>query len=230
MSSITRHVLGLICLVGMVGCAQVPKQSVELSETVGRDLAELHRSHRDLASLFYDKMERDVNRFIDDVYVPFQVQRTLKEFQGQLTEAIEEGGRPDPTGEKQAQAVAFLSVFLEELRNEVENYRSEKLKPIREQRRQLLTSIDDAYARVRDANSITTGHLASVAKVHEMQNELLAKLGAPDLQARVVARAVDLSAKLEEVNRKVKSRESKIDAAVKKLDELIGAQAKDEGK
>lgn len=32
-------------------CAQVPKQSVELSATVGRDLVTVHNSHRELAEI-----------------------------------------------------------------------------------------------------------------------------------------------------------------------------------
>lgn len=39
--------LGVLLLFVWPGCAQVPKESVELSVTVGRDLAEVHRSHRE---------------------------------------------------------------------------------------------------------------------------------------------------------------------------------------
>jgi hypothetical protein len=230
MNKVARQLVGLICLAGMIGCAQVPKQSVELSETVGRDLAELHRSHRDLANLLYDRMERDVNRFIDNVYVPFQVERTLKEHQAELTGAIEAAGRPDSTGERQSTAVAMMSIFLEELHAEVEDYRTKKLRPLREQRQQLVKSIDDAYTRVREANSVTTGYLSSVAKVHQAQSELLERFGMPDFQARVVKRATDLSEKLDDLSKKVKSGESKIDAAVKQLDEFVDAQAKSEAK
>jgi hypothetical protein len=38
----------------LIGCAQVPPQSVELSATLGRDLQELQRSHRKAVDLLSD--------------------------------------------------------------------------------------------------------------------------------------------------------------------------------
>jgi hypothetical protein len=59
------------------GCAMVPKESVELSTTVGRDIASVHEAHRNLANALFGRMKQDVNRFVDDVYAPFQIQFVL---------------------------------------------------------------------------------------------------------------------------------------------------------
>ena len=46
-----------------ISCAQVPKESVVLSATIGRDISELYESHRALAMLLYDGMKMDINNF-----------------------------------------------------------------------------------------------------------------------------------------------------------------------
>ncbi|MCC4820710.1 hypothetical protein LMH81_29770, partial [Vibrio lentus] len=45
------------------------------------------------------------------------------------------------------------------------------------QERDLLASTNRSYLAIHQANSIVTGHLSSIAKVHETQNELLSEIG-----------------------------------------------------
>ena len=65
-------------LLFIAGCAQVPKESVELSTTLGRDIAITRKAHVQLASLHFTKMKQDVNRFIDEVYAPHQIRAALE--------------------------------------------------------------------------------------------------------------------------------------------------------
>jgi len=202
-------------------CAQVPKESVELSATVGRDLAEMHRAHRELVMIFYDRILYDVNAFVDDVYTPYQIQKTLAEYQGVLSNAILEASRPDRSGEAQKHAFALLGVYLEELRNDIESYREQKLDPIVQQRGLLLSKIDDSYSRIHYANAIVTGHLSSVVKVHEAQNEILAKLELENLRARVGDEAVKLSVKLDELLNKARKGQEDVDELSDQLETLV---------
>jgi hypothetical protein len=58
-----KKILTLVLIgIAMMACAQVPKQSVELLATVGRNIAEMHRTHRELGVLLYDRMISDINR------------------------------------------------------------------------------------------------------------------------------------------------------------------------
>ena len=50
---------------GLGACDLVPQEAVELSNTVGRDLEEVHRAHRALAELHFQRIEDDINNFID---------------------------------------------------------------------------------------------------------------------------------------------------------------------
>src|SRR5690606_29737763 len=69
---------GIVVVVTLLGCAQVPKESVELSATVGRDIASVHKAHRELAQLVFERMRRDINRFVDNVYAPHQIRAFME--------------------------------------------------------------------------------------------------------------------------------------------------------
>ncbi len=70
--------LAVITLALLLGaCAQVPREAVELSATVGRDISEMRKSHVALVDLYYTELLEDINKFIDNVYLPYQIQRTL---------------------------------------------------------------------------------------------------------------------------------------------------------
>ena len=70
--------LPILCILLYAGCAQVPKQSVELSATVGRDIAQVYKAHRELAVILYGRIKDDVNKFVDQVYAPYQIEKLLQ--------------------------------------------------------------------------------------------------------------------------------------------------------
>ena len=183
------HKLSVIVLYAsvVVACAQVPKEAVELSVTVGRDLSELHRANRELAILYFDRMERDVDQFVAEVYRPYIIRFTMDEL-GIVNEILEAS---DP--ESELDPVDIMEIYADEVLTQIEVFRNSLLRPIHAQEREVLTSIDDAYRRVQDANAVVTGHLASVRKVHDAQTEYLAAAGVPDLRETVGTNIAALS-------------------------------------
>jgi hypothetical protein len=99
-----RVVLCLILVCALTACAQVPKQSVELSATVGRDLVTVHNSHRELAQILFTRMERDINHFVDTVYAPYQIREAMKH-QGDLATS------KDPNDQKKSLLLAMNVAF-----------------------------------------------------------------------------------------------------------------------
>lgn len=175
------------------GCAQVPKESVELSTTVGRDIAQVYRMHRELALILYERIKDDVNRFVDDVYAPYQIEKLLQadheDFKNgdpeslfsALDTAIEGPNNP----EAQKTALLAMDIFIQVVRAEVEAYRRERLAPILAQEKEVLSAIDRSYNQIHYANSIVTGHLASIVKVHDAQEELLNEFGIEGLREEI---------------------------------------------
>ncbi len=221
-----RRFVAALFVVLLSACAQVPKESLELSVAVGRDMQEIKKSHIALMNLHFDGLERNINRFVDDVYAPYQIQKTLEEFKGPLTTAIQLGAAPNSGKDAQKKAIDLLSVYLEEVRRNIEEYRASKLGPVKTQRSNLLAAINQSYANVETANAAINGYLSSLLKVRDLQNDLLAKLGAPNLQDQIAQQAADLSAKLETLVKAAQKGEVKVDEAIKRAEGLLATGKK----
>ncbi len=236
----------VIVLVGLLvaGCARVPRESVELSVTIGRDLAAVHEAHRELARVLFARMRSDINRFADEVYAPFQI-RNVMDRQGELARS------PNPEDQKKSLLLAINAAFKEgappelqeavldamgfmvqDIRANVESMRADLLAPLDAQEVEVLGSIGRAYRQLHYANSIVTGHLSSVVKVHEAQADLLEAVGIErDLRKQVseglgtaaarIASLVDAAATTEDKFTEVENKAEELKKAVRELETTL---------
>jgi hypothetical protein len=198
------------------GCAGVPKESVELSVTLGRDLAEVHRSHRQLAIQYFVQIKNNIDKFVDEVYRPYIIRKTIKDFQ--LIERIQKTTRANAKQDPLTVMEVFVTL------EEIESYRQELSRPIEKKEQELLIAIDDSYQKLQNANAIVTGHLASVRRVHDAQAELLERSNLEDLRREFIDEAVVLSDQitdLVEKGRKAGHNVQEIQRAVKELKDLV---------
>ncbi len=173
----------LIFLFFLSSCASIPKETVLLSETIGKDIRELHRAHRKAIELQFDEMEAEVNTFIREVYSPFVIHFVLKEElkakeegRPSIYTSLEKAGR---TGGKESVDAALYDTenFLFEARKIIEAKREEALRPVLQQKAEVLNALDQSYANMTYANTTLTGYLKSARTVKESQNEAMAILG-----------------------------------------------------
>jgi hypothetical protein len=141
-------------LAPLAGCASVPVESVQLSEAVGRDLESLHVAHKELAVRYFQRMHRDVDEFVDEVYRPYVIRSTMEDLGliAKLQASLQPGSALDP--------LDVMEIYVEEAMKQIEVYRAELQAPVTEQEVQVLGAIDASHLRVQNANSIVTGHLA----------------------------------------------------------------------
>jgi hypothetical protein len=199
---IARCCVGALSAVLFLSCAQVPKEAVELSATVGRDLSTVYQAHRALAQTLFLRMKHDVNRFVDDVYAPFQIryvmnrQRELalstntEDKRKSIIVALDGAFAPDASPGRQEVALKAMEILVRTIRADIESLRSQLLDSLELQEAEVLGSIDRAYQQLHYANSIVTGHLASVVSVHEAQAEMLQALGVDRDLRKVVGEGV----------------------------------------
>ncbi len=181
-----RRVMWSSVALGLVACARVPQESVELSVTLGRDLAEAHRANRALASQYFSRMYADVDAFVDRTYRPYLIRSAMESLDlVNLVRASIGSDTLDP--------LDIMEIFAEETIVRIMTFRAELRQPIERQELEVLQAIDDAYQRMQNANAIITGHLASVRKVHDAQAEFLAGVGLGDLRAQVSERVAAMS-------------------------------------
>ena len=213
----------VILMTLLTACAQVPKEAVELSATVGRDLAEMKKSHIALVDLYYSELINDINSFVDNVYLPYQIQRTLSDdlWKNEMLSAVKSASEYDPSGTAQKESFEKIQAFLIVIQEEVEAYRKLKLKPVQDQYANVLENIKSSYDQIHYANSIVTGHLASVVKVHDTQNEILEKVDLRDLRVNIGAETSGISNKIGEFVQKAKDGENDLESIVSKFEDLL---------
>lgn len=212
-----------IGMLAVISCTYVPKQAIELSATVGRDVSEIRQSHISLADLYFNRLYDDINNFVDNVYLPFQIQKTLSDefWREEMLQTVKDAAEVDPTGVKQKESYEKLKIFIQVIHDQVEAYRNEMINPVKEQHSQLITNLNDSYDRVHYANSIVTGHLASVVKVHESQNEILEKIDLKDLRLKISSEVSGLSDEVNSLVKKAEKGEEQYDKVIEKVEKLL---------
>jgi hypothetical protein len=66
-----------------------------------------------------------------------------------------------------------------------------------------------------------TGHLASVVKVHETQNEILEKMDLKDLRLKISSEVSGLSNEVNSLVKKAEKGEEKFDEVIQKVEKLL---------
>lgn len=220
-----------------IACAQVPKASVELSTTVGRDITTVHKSHRELAKLLFYRMRQDVNRFVDNVYAPYQIRSAMendfnnakssqqKDRQSSILLAINDAFKPDAPEKLQRQVFESMGAMVSIIRDDIESKRKELLKPLDDQEALVLASIDRNYTHIIYGNSIVTGYLASVVKVNDAQSEILNAIGLDtnlyDVVGKKLSSASDTVADLVQKAEKAETTAGSIETTLRDLRKAI---------
>lgn len=208
-----RRTIAVVALVLLTGCPDVPREAVTLSATLGRDLAEVHRSHRALAVRYFSRSKQDIDRFIDEQYRPELIRDvTARTDFVRLLQA--ELGKPD------GNPLRLMTLFVERITTRIEKTRQELREPLELQERQLLAAIDDSYQKMQNAHAIVTGHLASIRQVQDVQAELLKSAGIEDLRQRFIDRTADLSEDIAKLTARGEEGVEKLDKLEEKINRL----------
>ena len=176
-------ILAIVCLLN--SCVSVPKETVQLSGVIGKDLTVLQNSHTTMVELFYNEIINNINAFIEEVYVPFIINYVLKgelknyknnvspSIFGVINKAASDGAGKAETGE----VLVEMSNILKAANTRIEKKRNELLDPIQKQKDAMLRNINTSYENTRRANSSVTNYLQSVLSLKESQREILSIVG-----------------------------------------------------
>lgn len=205
---------------GLAACADVPQETVELSDLVSQDMAEMQRAHRDLATVYFDQNRQTINDFIDNTYSPALTQEALtrripafgnKTFVEHLRDSA---AVPDNT------ALRLMQGFIRRQQRETEAKRRELLDPLEQQRRDYMAAIDASYQRMQRGYSVVAGHLASIRQVQVAQDEILADVGAEGLRERITSTLTRLSDDIAKITSEAESKADSVGDAVAKVQAL----------
>lgn len=172
------------------GCASVPKEAVQLSYAVGRDIQEIHKGYRNTVRAYFQEMRERGLEVIDNQWRPTYLKVNIKE--SGLFEHLRDTSVPEE--ERYVDLEYWCRGVLEDL----DSTRSVFLDSLRVREDALVASIDEAFKRAIRANATVTAHLNSIVEIHEVQDEILKSAGLLDIRNEIndgIAEASDFTDK-----------------------------------
>jgi hypothetical protein len=200
-------------------CATVPRQAVTLSAAVGTRLADMQSAHEKAISGYFQLTRERVESFLADRWIPdylsalviegklvnrLATAKGLKDDQeAALKVELDKAGIPmaSQTGILAAVNSSLANpergrlalLFSEQAIEDIEAKRRSLVDPINAQEKQALAELRSAYAQLISAQSTITGHLTSVQKVTEAQDEALGKLGLLRQRDEAIDKAININ-------------------------------------
>ena len=239
---IFRLLFSIVLASLFTSCAQVPPSSVTLSHSIADDVASMQNAHRDFVNYYFDNLEQQANKFIDDFYRPRLIQQVIEQDvakfkdpakkQQSLFNAIQEafvsnkGLSAAELQTSQSNAMAGMQIFYSTIDRKVQQERGKLISPLRQQRQELLSDLEKNYTNIIKKNAAITALLSSVVDVHETQQEILSIAGIDkNLREEAATRLAGLSDKLADMQAKVEDGSAKvgdIEEAINKFKQKIG--------
>jgi hypothetical protein len=168
-----------------------------------------------------------LNRFVDDVYAPHQIQVVLaaqrkRHVDGNANNlfSVTEAALKQPEdAQTQQDVLLMMQAIVEVIHADVEDYRRLRLEPILKQEQEVTAAIERAYGQIEQGNAVVTAHLASVAKVHDAQDELLKKANLDGLRQKIGVALSNTSERVANLVNKAEKFEGNLDSASERIDE-----------
>jgi hypothetical protein len=217
MTTLRQLLLILTAFALLSGCAQVPKESVELSATLGRDLQEVHQSHRRSVDLLFDRDVERITSYLENVATPAFISPVINRLGPEIAQNLANATKPNASADDQKRAFDRMSLIVKGVMDRIAKERRELIDPLEKNRKETLAELDRAYAELQRANTVVTAHLASVVKVHSVQDDLLAKVGLKDFRTKVGDEALKANSKVTDALTEA----SEVEAVLEKLKKAI---------
>lgn len=198
------------------GCATIPSEAPELSAELGSRISSIQDSHLRLLHEFFDLKREEVDRFINDEWIPLFA-RNVFEHERMAAEWEEIVSSGDP-----GKRLDFIVRVGPMMQDRINAKRRELISPLDLLERELRSSIINTYDEARAINSTLTSFLYSAAEVHENRTRYLEMLGVTDEGIGgvidEVSRSVSMLGEYAEKEREIKEKTAEYK---KKLEEIL---------
>ena len=201
--------LGLLTSV-LAGCVSIPSEAPELSQALGQRLKALENANITLLQRYFDLKRREVDRFIDETFVPEFARRIFsrRDVAAEWRSIVE--------SESEAERLQFLVDAGPALQQEINRMRLELVVPLDELERLIRRSIEQEYDEAAAINHTLTSFLWSAAEVAENRDRFLEAAGVTEDRVYGVIDGVDTA---------VSSLRAGVDDAAEYLSRIEAAKA-----
>jgi hypothetical protein len=202
---VPRMVIVGVASLSVAACVTAPRETIELSDVVAEQASSLERSHRLIVDAYFSELERRIDDFIDTRWTPdFLARAAASDQVRSATEEIRAGLGIDPDRLRRtvldsrsfSDAEANIIVgalqqaqfdyrtrfgqvmidFSEAALRQINAQRRTLKEPLEQNRRNLLSALDESYSDLQAGQAAIRAYLASVVELVEEQDRILAKL------------------------------------------------------
>ncbi|UXI04659.1 hypothetical protein [Photobacterium sp. TY1-4] len=215
--------VALLCF-GLSACtATVPKEVVELSYQMEKDLVGVEKTYITLVKQHVSVLKKQREDYLNNEWVPAMLEDWITE--GKLVpmakgEVIYDDlsgdfiTTPSPNRRAQLRSIVEWSHAAVEA---IESKRRELIQPLEEAESSLIEDIERSFDLLHLGNQTISAHLNSIREVQDVQNELLEKAGWDGLRSDINQKLSDLSVKASEGLDEVRKLDSKTKDKLEKL-------------
>jgi len=176
--------LGLLTLV-VWGCASIPSEAPELSQTLGQRIKALENANVTLLERYFDLKRREIDRFLAEKWVPRFARNIFGDPQvaAEWRRIVQDGSDAD--------RIRFLVDAGPALQTQINEKRLELVAPLDALERRIGRSIKQAYDEAAAINNTLTSFLWSAAEVAENRDRFLDAAGTTENRVSGVIEGVD---------------------------------------
>lgn len=184
----------------LAGCAQVPKEIVELSYVIGHDLVAIQSSYEQLITEIYQGHRERRRDYLDNVWYPQFLEnwRTRGELVG-----IARGDRiwsderseliDTPSGTHPQESLRTLQDWVNYAIYAYRDKERELIEPLDQEESLLKVDVRQAFGNLIRANSVITAHLNSVAGVQAAHEDFLTTINLTEFRDNINHRIIEAS-------------------------------------
>ena len=198
-------------LVLLNSCISVPKETVELSYSLGKDISSIKSSYITLINEYFDLLSEKRLNYLDNIWTPRFIKEWVRD--GKLHD-ISTGAviwSPEALDfiipqnslnkEESLKSIVFWSNAAIE---QINNKRKELIKPLSIEKKELIAEIENAFDRLYRSNAAITSYLSSIQKISEIQDSTLEDLKLSDIQNNISQKLISISKKADEELEEIK--------------------------
>ena len=157
-----KTILSFICI-SIISCVSVPKESVTLSESLGKAINDTEKAHFSLLKLFFKEKREEVDLIINEIWVP----KFAEEFFS-IPEVFEQWQKICSSNDDE-ERLKFLTTVGVKIQKKINEKRQELIDPLDEMERTLEEKLLTNYNALQVSNTVLTNYLSSASKVKDRQ-------------------------------------------------------------
>ena len=212
MCKITIHskiVAVVFAILLLIGCTTIPPEAPDLSAELGNRINAIQEANLTLLHRFFDLKRAEVDRFIQDEWVPVFAEEIFSDPRMKATwnTIVTENNPTD--------RLKFLIITGPRLQERINEKRTELVSPLDDLERRIEQNIRGEYEQAKSINNSITSFLVSASKISENRNRYLEMAGVTETQ---VGQAID---KVDDAVENLVSYGEKAEDSVSKAEEYL---------